>query len=148
MFEIILYSTKYRKEVSFLVEQFFDQTLNEFGLKMDQTIEHIEKDLTTFLLVSNNKIIGIIAGSISLQIMSNKKIFQEIIWYVDKDHRGQGIRLLQYLEKWCLENDISKIIMVCMHNSMPDNLHDFYKRMGYKPMETHFIKDVQNAKIC
>ncbi len=143
MAEIIPYSIEHREQVSALMEEFYKASLNDYGQTMDAaTIEHLEEALTIFLMMQGDKVIGVIAGLISKQLMSHKRVFQEIVWYVDKDHRGQGVRLLRFIENWCAEEGIVQIIMARMHNSMPDTMGEFYERMGYKPFETHYIKDV------
>lgn len=148
MINIVPYGQEFRAPLSKLIKTFHEDTLGEYGLVMtDETIEKFEDTMgaSTFVMLDDGKPIGLIAGQVVSQIMSNKKVYQEFIWYVDKDHRSHGAKLLIHLENWCAENDIDQIVMAFMHNSQPDRLMKFYERMGYRPMETHLIKEVSHG---
>lgn len=102
---------------------------------------------TSFVLLNDDgEPIGIMAGTVVKQLLSDDLIYQEMVWYVDEEHRGGGVRLMKHLEKWCAEQGIKHIIMAFLYSSMPDRLLDFYKRMGYEPLEMHLMKRVEHAK--
>lgn len=145
MAEIIMYSSKYREELAVLIAKFYASNLNESGLILDEnTIDEFEANCgeSTFIMLKEGVIIGALAGSVVFNPQFGQLIYQELVWYVDEKHRGEGLRLLKHLEEWCKETGVKKIIMAFMHNSMPDRLYEFYQRKGYKPLETHLIKDV------
>jgi GNAT superfamily N-acetyltransferase len=145
MIEVVAYTKKHRKEVADLVYQFHQNTLKEYGLEMEyDSVEHLEdiyKD-GTFVLLDDGKVIGVIAGQIVEQIMSYKKVYQESIWYVDENYRKYGIKLLRHLEQWCADTGITQVVMARMVNSMGEKVDRFYRKMGYEPLEVHYIKDV------
>jgi len=144
---VLLYEPeKHRDQVCEMVEEFHRDSLHEYGLEFNRdSIEKYEKTHvgTTFVLEVEGEIVGIIGGLVIDQPVANKKVFQETIWFVKKSNRKHGSRQLSYLENWCLVNEVDQIIMAFMHNSMGERLYDFYQRMGYKPMETHLIKEVK-----
>lgn len=145
MVNIEKYDVKYREGLYPLLEAFFSESLSEYGLVLDKTmLENLERVMTdsTFIMLEDGEVIGVIGGQVSSQVMSEERFYQEMIWYMDKKHRTKGIRLLRYLENWCSENGICQIVMARMHNSMPDQLDHFYQRCGYKPMETHYVKQI------
>lgn len=144
--EILPYSKEYRDDVIPLVRQFFDKSLNHYGLGMeDDVAEKVIESMTTFLLIKEGKAVGIIGGNVIKQIANSEKLFQEVIWYVDENHRGGGLNLLKHLEAWCAMEDIDQLIMAYMHNSMGHKMIELYERMGYAPMETHYIRDLKNG---
>lgn len=145
MIEVVPYSKEFRGKVFELIRQFYEESLDEYGLTLDiDSIERYEETHgdSTFVMLKDSEVIGVISGVIADQPMSDKKVYMERLWYVNRGHRKYGVKLIRYVEKWCAENGIGHVIMVFMHNSMPTKLFDFYKRMGYEPMETHLIKDV------
>ena len=145
MIEVAPYTPEHRDQVFELVRQFYEDSLEAYNLSLDdKSIARYEKTHgpTTFVLLNSGVVIGVLSGQITNQPMSDKKVFQELIWYVDKRYRDQGTKLLRYLESWCLAEGVDQIIMAFMHNSMSDRLFDFYERNGYKAMETHMIKEV------
>lgn len=145
MTEIVMYSSKYREDLSELIIQFYRQSLDEYGLMhTDKVIEEFEASCgeSTFILLKEDVPIGILAGSVVESSLFGQKIYQELVWYVDEKHRGEGGKLLTHLEEWCKEKGIGKIIMAFMNNSMPQRLYDYYLKKGYKPLETHLIKDI------
>lgn len=145
MLEIVMYSRKYREDLSKLIVQFYKQSLDEYGLiQSEKVVDEFEMTCgqSTFILLKEDVPIGILAGSVVDSSMFGQKIYQELIWYVDEKHRGEGFKLLKHLEEWCREKGIGKIIMAFMHNSMPDRLYEFYQKKGYVPLETHLIKDL------
>lgn len=140
-----MYSEKYRDHLSELMVEFYRQSLKEYGLVTDdKTIKEFEASCgqSTFILLKEGVPIGILAGMVIDSPLFRAKVYQEVVWYVDENHRGDGLRLLKHLEEWCKEKGIKKIIMAFMHNSMPDRLYEFYLKKGYEPLETHLIKDV------
>lgn len=95
-----------------------------------------------FLLINNGDIIGVLGGIKYPDVNSNQLIATELFWYVEKEHRGQGGKLLKEFEEWAKLEGCKKIIMVHMTDFMPDKLSVIYRRKGYKKMEVHYVKEV------
>ena len=143
--QIVPYSPEYRDEITELLREFYDDSLNEYGLEMTGTIDRLEKSLVGFVLLVKDKAVGIMAGVITGQLMASKVVFQEVLWYVHKAHRGKGLALLSHLETWCEDNGVDNIVMAYTHNSGADRLLKLYERRGYKPFETHLIRNVNHG---
>lgn len=128
-----------------LVKEFYEEAINDFGVYFNQDIamqtatQFID---TTFILEDNNKIVGLLSGTIVHLPLSNEKVYHEAIWFVKKAYRVGGIKLYKALEKYCKEQGINKIIMVSMSNSKEDKLGKFYHRLGFELLEKHYIKNV------
>ena len=131
------------EELRELVKEFHDEAFNEYGLKFDndsvlKTIEEHYREC--LLLIKDNELVGAIAGQIVNAPLDNNKIFQEMMWYVKKEHRSHGGRLLKELESRCRDRGVVAIIMVAIGSSMAERLNKYYNRLGYKHLETHYIK--------
>lgn len=65
----------------------------------------------------------------------------ELVWWVEPTHRGAalaGPRLLEHAEAWARRIGLVMIKMI----APTDNplVGRFYKKIGYAPIETHFVK--------
>ena len=127
-----------------LMQEFQDESLGEYGLeiKVEQAKELLKKYVDTSLVaIRDNKIVGVIAGTITDYPLGGK-IFQEIVWYVSKKHRVCGLLLFRELEEYCKKIGVSHIVMVHMANLKSQKLGKFYQRIGFKPLEIQYIKTV------
>ncbi len=106
---------------------------------MDQDFDMMI-DLDCFMaLVSEEKgqVEGMICAIIGPKFFSYGNVAQELVWYVRKESRTCGIRLLRAFEKKCLDKGLDYIFMVGLSDSKAVNI---YKRLGYKQMEITFKK--------
>lgn len=128
-----------------LVAEFAEESLAAYGTYLDP--EQLQKTFdivfkTSFVAVVDGKIVGILGGRVIEDICSKKPVYEETLWYMNKEHRKYGMKLLKYVETWCLKQGINRISMSCMHNLKTEILFKLYKRLGFKPMETRFIKEL------
>lgn len=126
-----------------LIHAFHREALHEFGLscesaQINATINECFNE--ALALEVDGKVVGVIAGKVVDYPLQEAKIFQEMIWYVAKDYRRYGIKLLEVLEERCRSRGMAGIVMVLLENSKSGKLGRFYEKMGYKPLEKHFIK--------
>jgi len=132
-----------------LIECFYKDSLNAYGMTFDsrslmQYISNLQE--SSFVITDQEgQVHGCLGGQIIEQACTNEKTYQEIVWFVNPLNRSCGMKLLRHLEKWCARNRIQRIVMASMHNSMHERLDHFYQLMGYRPMETHYIKGIQHA---
>ena len=141
----------FTEDVARLCKAFSEESLNEYGLgveqdRLDQMIE-VCKDIAFFLLATDPqtgypKPVGVIAGFMVANMTNGKPALQEVIWYMDKEHRTHGKLLLEAFEKLGKERGATSIIMALMCNSMQDRLDKFYQRLGYKPFEVQYMKEI------
>jgi len=139
------YHESYDPDIIRLCDAFSKESLNEYGLgvgndRLGQMI-HICKDVSFFLLI-DSKVVGLIAGMPVNNLTNGKVGLQEIVWYVDKEHRSKGRILLKYFEEAAKTIGAAHIVMALMCNSKADKLGRFYERMGYKPFEIQYMKEV------
>lgn len=88
--------------------------------------------------------IGALAYVIVNDILDGSLMASELFWYVRADKRkGRcGIKLLDKFEEICQEREVKKITMVHLNHMNADSLSKLYERRGYKPIETHYLKEL------
>lgn len=143
------YSDQYFLDVVRLVENFHQEALGEYDNLFDPNtlIETIKAQERTnagnaFLLIVDKTCEGILFGMQFKSMINQKTIFQEVIWYVNKPFRRYGVRLLKEAEKLLKLDGVSVMIMAVLENSKTEKLKNFYERLGYKPMEVHYVRDL------
>lgn len=149
MIEVVTYKDDYFLDVVRLVKEFHAEAVSEYDeiFSTDTLIETIkqQKDRnadTCFLLIIDGVCQGILFGVITFSPLNGKPVFQEVIWYVQKEHRFHGVRLLRFAEKMLKDKGCGLIIMAVLENSKTEKLHQFYERLGYRKMETHYVRNL------
>lgn len=140
------YTDKHFLDVVKLVENFHKEAVGEYDelLSPEAVIETIKAadPKTLFLLIIDGVCQGLLYGMISKSLTSGKMIFQEIMWYVNAPFRQYGVSLLKEVEKHLKSEGVSIIIMAVLENSKTEKLKRFYERLGYRPMETHYVRAI------
>lgn len=144
------YSDRYESDVKYLVAQFFDEVLSEFGIPYDEnalnhTIALLKAQASNegytggFLAIKDGKAVGLIAGKDVKTPWSNERIWHEVVWFMSEPYRKYGVKLLKEARKQLKAEGFSAMVMVHMANSKPDKLERLYKLFGFVPMETNYI---------
>jgi hypothetical protein len=129
-----------------LLREFQSESLNEYGVKIDIDIAKqtcMDYVKTSLVAEIDNKIVGVLAGTVINAPLGKDLIYQEAVWFVSKKYRKVGIKLLASLEEYCKNKNIKFIIFVHMMNLKKDKLEDFYLRLGFIPFEVHYIKELR-----
>ena len=135
------------EQVLVLIREFQEECMDAYELSCDDIVARetmLQYENSSLVLEVEGKIVGVIAGAITTYPLNNEKVFQEALWYIQEKYRkqGYGIALLMALERWCQRNDVAKIVMAHTGNFMAKELEKLYLKMGYKYLETHYIKGV------
>lgn len=69
-------------------------------------------------------------------------IAQELFWFIDKDHRGEGGRLLEEMEKWAKASGAQSMHMISLETPSVKVMDRYYKRSGYTPIEHTYSKEL------
>jgi len=66
----------------------------------------------------------------------------ELAWWVNPEKRGKlaGVRLVQHLERLCVNSDVKYLNLAYMQSSMPGTVKKLYEKMGYELQETVYTK--------
>jgi hypothetical protein len=97
---------------------------------------------TIFLLDDGEKIQGALGGLLYPDAYSPSLVATEMFWFVREDSRGKGLELYRAFEGWAKEKQADQIRMVHLLDSMPEKLEIVYKRLGFVPAETHYVKEI------
>lgn len=143
------YTAKYFKEVAGLVENFHKEAIGAYDDLYDvnalmTAISNLsdEQLKNAFLLIIDDVCQGIFFGMEYQSMTSGKRIFQELIWYVNEKFRRHGVRLLRKVDEDLKARGINLMITAVLENSKTEKIKSFYERMGYRPMEVHYIKSL------
>lgn len=143
------YSDRYFLDVVKIVENFHREAVHEYDdlFNADTLIETIksakaENAANCFLLIVDGTCQGMLYGTRFKSLLNDRIIFQEAIWYVNVAYRSRGVKLLNDVEKILKSQGVSIMIMALLENSKAEKLKQLYARMGYKPMETHFVRSL------
>lgn len=94
------------------------------------------------LLEDDGVVVGGIGGTLQNEPVSGHKLAVELFWFVQPKYRGTTgpLRLLAAYERWGQESGADHICMISMENSMPEEMDRLYRRLGYRKLETTYIK--------
>jgi hypothetical protein len=97
------------------------------------------------LVNENNGVFnGIIGGLISQCMMTKDIIATECFWWIApelRDRSPAGIKLLLRWEEIVKERYAKRIYVGNLHAVNHDKMQDLYHRLGYKSLETHYVKN-------
>lgn len=97
------------------------------------------------VLEEEGKVIGSISGILHpLYLNPSVLMITENWWWVDPEYRDGrgGIKLEKELIRWGKEKGADKIIMSTSHSPKEESLKNYYIKMGYTYLESHFIKEI------
>jgi GNAT superfamily N-acetyltransferase len=95
-----------------------------------------------FGLFHNSFFVGGLGMIVYNDINDGALVASEAFWYVHPQHRGNGLRLLFHAQKVAKELACKRLTMIHLLNATGDKLSPLYARLGFKPIETHYLKDL------
>ena len=99
----------------------------------------IESDgAVIFVSGSDATLTGMIGIVIYEHMWSGEPTAFELVWWVEPEARGDGVRLLRAAEAWAREKGIEKMQMVAPNRKVGG----FYERCGYAPVETSYQRSL------
>jgi len=147
--KIETYSDLHYLDVVRLVELFHKEAVSEYVGAFDlnvliNTITGFKESQAEncFLLTDDDGCHGILFGVMYKSPASERLMFQEMVWYVEPDYRKYGVKLLREVEKRLKLRQVGTIIMAVLENSKTEKIKSFYQRLGYKPIEVHYARDL------
>jgi len=84
-------------------------------------------------------IIGVIAGQF-IEGMLMGKFCEEIIWYVEPEHRGVGLLLFDKFMSACEKSDCVGVAMSAYNNEYLKFVDRLYKKNGFKEIDRKYYK--------
>jgi hypothetical protein len=129
-----------------LVQEFVDESIQAYGFQLDENV--VLRNFVSFVehavvAYDNSRMVGVLAGKVHEFDLSGQEVFQEHIWYVSREYRTfVGPRLLDFMEDLLAEKGVKFMVMVHLGNGRADVIAKYYERLGYRPLETHYIKQL------
>ena len=91
----------------------------------------------------DNALVGVFGAVRYLDPSDGVLTASEFFWYVSKESRGKGGKeLLKQFEKWATDAGAKRLIVAHLADVGADRLSTLYDKMGYKAIETHYIRGV------
>lgn len=132
-----------------LFKVFHANTEGNYGVGYNETdvktsIQGFLAEGLCYTLEIDGKVKGFIGGVIQPMLSDfSQKMFVECSWYVDPKFRKDGLKLLKEVEKYCEAHEIDFVLIGHMGDR---DYGKIYNRLGYKPFEVHYMKDVRCQK--
>jgi GNAT superfamily N-acetyltransferase len=123
---------RFRQETSYC------QHIKENPEQMSKTAKQLIA--TNGLLVSERQgnIIGMLGFVIYPHFLSGEICAGEVFWWVEPEHRGEGVKLLKETEKIAKKAGAARIQMIAPN----EKVAEFYRLCGYEYVETAFQKSL------
>lgn len=102
----------------------------------DTMLRLIDSEDAILLVQGEDKPTGMIGALVYRHPLSYQAFFSELFWWVEPEHRGNGLALKHHAEQWGKDRGAPHSIMV----SPNDRVSRLYERLGYTKIETHYIK--------
>lgn len=102
----------------------------------DTMLRLIESEDALLLVEDTGNPTGMLGAVLFSHPLSHQRFFSELFWWVEPEHRGNGLALLRAAEEWAAERGASHSIMI----SPDDRVSRLYETLGYAKLETHYIR--------
>jgi len=145
-YDITKYKESYSADVDRLCHAFSHESLKEYGQSI--STKKLWRDIAdkcreySFFLVHDGRAVGVITGLLGSSLPNDGLVLQELMWYVYPEHRKHGLKLLKSFEDEGRKVGAKMVVMALMHNSDTERIDRLYKRRGYRPFETHYLKEL------
>lgn len=117
---------RFREESSY--RNLVDDNPEQIGLTMGQLIKQ------GWLLIAEHdaKITGMFGFVLHNHFFSGEKVAGEVFWWVEPEHRGDGVRLLREAERRAQAAGAKRMQMI----APTERVSQFYERIGYAFVES------------
>jgi GNAT superfamily N-acetyltransferase len=111
--------------------------------RLSASVKAVADNPDGVILVSGSDatITGMIAMLAYDHPFSGERMAFEVVWWVEPEARGDGVRLLRAAEDWAMEQGIGKMQMVAPN----ERVGALYERMGYLPVETSYQRTLDRS---
>ena len=105
------------------------------------TIEALLTNEDAVILVVGEKPVGLaIAILYPFYFNANHRTSQEMLWWVEPEHRGVGTQLFEALITGVKAKGAESISMIALERLTPEKVGGIYERRGFRPSERSYIK--------
>ena len=136
LFDVMAKEDKFRADMLEDIGITYDRAITEESIAM------LVKNKRVFIMIKENKIIGVMAGMIARSFFSNDTLFQSYLFWVQKKHRRYVGKFIEKVDKVLKLTNISKFIMSNLDIGDYERLNRFYAIKGFKRLESHFVRSL------
>lgn len=140
---IFKYEDKYLEELTDFILSKYSPQMEKAGFKMhrDKISELIKTCRDDIFVVYDGGIQGIIGGLIYAAYSELTSTVHVLVWCVDQAYRRYSLRLYREFENHCRKKGFARISISALFEDL-NRSSKIYDRIGYKPMEMQFIKEI------
>jgi GNAT superfamily N-acetyltransferase len=95
-------------------------------------------DGAVFVAERDMRLVGMIGVFVFPHPISAERIGSEVMWWMEPDARGAGVRLLRAAERWVRTQGVARFQMIA---PTPD-VEAIYQRLGFEKVETVYQRAV------
>lgn len=95
-------------------------------------------DAMVYVAESHSRVIGMMGMMRYVHPMSGELTASEVMWWMDPDRRGYGVRLFRVGEAWAHGSGATVIQMI----APSPEVERFYERVGYEPVERTYQRRI------
>ena len=85
---------------------------------------------------------GVIGALVSEDPCDGTKVAQEMFWFVGRQSRGHGLKLIDALELTLIGMGVRRLTMAHLSSLRAKPLAALFARKGFRPVETHYVKEL------
>lgn len=121
---------------AFLAGTRYAGAIRENPAQMAETAAGLIASEAGELLVAERggQVVGMIGLLLYTHPLSGDRVASELFWWVDPDHRGQGIALLRAGERWARACGAVALQMI----APSDDVERLYERLGFVRIEAQY----------
>jgi GNAT superfamily N-acetyltransferase len=119
------------------------------GDRMDELVVRVLEHGVIFVGEAGGSIQGLLAIVLAEHFLTGAPYADEVAWWVEPAHRRTSLagRLLHHMERWAVDQGLDFVKMVAPEDAEGHHLGDFYRRAGYVPVETCYLKRLSDGRV-
>jgi len=135
-----------------LIKAFYAEGVDKYGMGIDEKdavdtyMIWIRDHISIFLETDDGKKVGCFAAQYIGYPLNYKHVYcQEMVWFVLPGYRGYGLMLYREALRQAKAYNCRQIVCGFSYSVMPRYFIKMYNRLGFKKLETHYIKDLRHG---
>jgi L-amino acid N-acyltransferase len=130
MFSEFVASTQYAQYVG-----------NDPSYSAQQMARMMESDSCALFVVDlDGAVVGMLGVMVFVQPFSGELVASELFWWLDPQHRGNGVWMLRRAEKWAQSKGAARMTMMAPVDK--PRVCEIYEAIGYRAVETVFSRNL------
>lgn len=146
--EIIIAQEKDLPEIIKLYEDYNGENMGEYKKSFNKekvyqaVVNMITKNGIVLLAKIDDKIIGAVVGCINTCLFTDDIIFVSMFFYMKKKYGGYAKEFIKEISVFIKKYSVNKLVFASPMFDNSEKYNRFYKMLGFKVLETHFVKEI------